>query len=134
MEKITELVVPLFGIFFTIGLPLFLVFWIVYTKHRERMRLIEKGMTPEEAKQYFKSPNKIIYRNQFSSLKWGIIIFSLGAGIFIAHILEDKFDMGDGITGGTILIFLGAGFLAYYMIVKSQITSGSDSKSELPKN
>jgi len=134
MEKITELVVPLFGIIFSIGLPLLLVFWIVYTKHRERMRLIEKGLSPEDAKQYFKGTNKIQYRNPFSSLKWGIIIFSLGAGIFIAHILEDKFDMGDGITGGTILIFLGAGFLIYYLIVKSQIEASPDSKSELPKN
>ena len=134
MEKITELVVPLFGIIFTIGLPLLLVFWIVYTKHRERMRLIEKGLTPEEVKQYFRHDVKIRTYHPFGALKWGILIFSLGAGIFVAHILEDKFDLGDGITGGTILIFLGAGFLIYYLLVRSQVTSSAENNSELPKN
>jgi hypothetical protein len=134
MERITELVIPLFGIIFTIGLPLLLVFWIIYTKHRERMRLIEKGLTPEEVKQYFKRDEKVRASHPYGALKWGIIIFSLGVGIFVAHLLEDKFDVGDGISGGTILIFLGAGFLIYYLLVRSQSTSVSNNKSELPKN
>lgn len=134
MEKITELLVPLFGIIFTIGLPLLLVFWIVYTKHRERMRLIEKGLTPEEVKQYFRHDVKIRSGQSLGALKWGIIIFALGIGMFVAHILEDRMDLGDGITGGTVLIFLGAGFLVYYLIARTQFVPNSDKKSELPKN
>ena len=52
-RELEQVLVPIFGILFTIGLPLLLVFWIIYTKHREKMRLIEKGFTPEEARKFF---------------------------------------------------------------------------------
>ncbi len=47
-----EGLIPLFAIIFTFGIPGILIFFWQYSKHREKMRLIEKGLTAEEAKLY----------------------------------------------------------------------------------
>jgi hypothetical protein len=118
-----EALVPIFGIIFTFGIPGVIIFWWLYTRHRERMRLIEKGLTPEEVKSYFASTPSISKpRNAFSSLKWGILITFLGLGIFIANMLEDKFNMSDGMTTGLVFIFAGVGFVLYYVLVKNKLT------------
>jgi Na+/melibiose symporter-like transporter len=117
-----EALIPIFGIIFTFGIPGVIVFWWLYTRHRERMRLIEKGLTPDEVKSYFANTNTNTKpRNPFSALKWGILITSLGFGIFIANLLEDKYNMGDGMTTGLVFIFAGAGFILYYALIKNRI-------------
>ncbi|MBS1514870.1 MAG: hypothetical protein JSS63_07550 [Bacteroidetes bacterium] len=122
-----EALIPIFGIIFTFGIPGVIIFWWLYTKHRERMRLIEKGLTPEEVKSYFSEANNKP-KNPYSTLKWGILITFLGAGIFVANLLEDKFNMGDGMTTGLVFIFAGLGFLLYYVLVKSKIGGGSNNQ------
>ena len=121
-----EALIPIFGIIFTFGIPGIIIFWWLYTRHRERMRLIEKGLTPDEVKSYFTSTNNKP-KNPFSALKWGILITFLGLGIFIANMLEDKFDMSDGMTTGLVFVFAGVGFILYFMLVKNRI--GNDSKN-----
>jgi len=115
-----EALIPIFGIIFTFGIPGVIVFWWLYTRHRERMRLIEKGLTPEEVKSYFTSA-VTKPKNAFSSLKWGILITFLGIGIFIANMLEDKYNMSDGMTTGLVLVFAGVGFILYYVIIKNRL-------------
>ena len=111
-----ENLIPIFAIVFTFGIPGLIIFWAIYTKHRERMRLIEKGVTPEEARKYFNiAPIK--YRNNFSALKFGIILLFLGLGIFLANILSEIYNFGDGVLFGLVILFIGAGFLVYYAIV-----------------
>ena len=118
-----EALIPLFGIIFSFGIPGVIIFWWLYTRHRERMRLIEKGLAPEEVKSYFSnSPSVSKPRNAFSSLKWGILITFLGLGIFIANLLEDKYNMSDGMTTGLVFVFAGVGFVLYYVIVKNKLT------------
>ena len=118
-----EALIPLFGIIFSFGIPGVIIFWWLYTRHRERMRLIEKGLAPEEVKSYFSSSNSVSKpRNAFSSLKWGILITFLGLGIFIANMLEDKFNMSDGMTTGLVFVFGGVGFILYYVLVKNKLT------------
>ncbi len=117
-----EALIPLFGIIFSFGIPGVIIFWWLYTRHRERMRLIEKGLAPEEVKSYFASAsNTSRPRNAFSALKWGILITFLGMGIFIANLFEDKFNMSDGMTTGLVFVFAGAGFILYYVLVKNKI-------------
>jgi len=123
-----EALVPLFGIIFSFGIPGVIIFWWLYTRHRERMRLIEKGLAPEEVKSYFSNSTSVNKpRNAFSSLKWGILISFLGLGIFIANMLEDKFNMSDGMTTGLVFIFAGVGFVLYYVLVKNKLTDKNPS-------
>ena len=133
MDHLIEQTIPIFGIIFTFGIPGIIIFWAIYSKHRERMRLIEKGLTPDEVKNYFKYSDKHPRpRNPFGALKWGILFLFLGAGIFVANVLEQKFDFSDGISFGVIMLFVGAGFLTYYLMVKGKMDN--DSNSNISKN
>jgi hypothetical protein len=127
MDKLIEGMIPIFGIIFTFGIPGIIIFWVIYTKHRERMRLIEKGLSPEDVKNYFAGPEKK-YHGPSGSLKWGILFLFLGAGIFIANVLEQKFDFNDGVTFGVILLFVGAGFVTYYLLVRGRVPESGDDK------
>lgn len=115
-----EALIPVVAIIFTFGIPGILVFWWLYTKHREKMRLIEKGLTPEEVKAYFSETNTKP-RNPYSSLKWGILLTFLGAGIFFANLLEGIYDLEEGVMMGIIILSAGLGFLVYFAIVNSKI-------------
>ena len=118
MSDIIDLVSPLLSILMVFGVPGLLIFWVLYTKHRERMRLIEKGLSPEELKNYFAKEEKI--KTPYRGLKWAIILLSLGVGILVSNILYDKYNLSDGYTFGFVMFFLGAGFLMYYLIIRNK--------------
>jgi hypothetical protein len=132
MERIVENMIPIFGIIFTFGIPGLIIFWVIYTKHKERMRLIEKGLTPEEVKQYFSDPEKP--KNPYSGLKWGLILAFLGAGIIVSNILYDKMQLSDGYTGGFVILSIGLGYLVYFIIVKSKTDNDRFKKQTETKN
>lgn len=128
MSDIIDLVIPLLSILMVFGVPGLLIFWAMYTKHKERMRLIEKGLSPEELKDYFSKEVKI--RTPYRGLKWAIILLSLGAGIIIANVLYDRFNLSDGFTFGFVMLFLGAGFLAYYLIIRNKEKQSFDEEKK----
>ena len=115
-----EALIPMVAIVFTFGMPGVIIFWWLYTKHRERMRLIEKGLTPEEVKAYFTETNNKP-RNPYSSLKWGILLTFLGIGIFLANLFEGIYDLEEGVMMGIIVLSAGIGFLVYYGVVSSKL-------------
>ncbi len=132
MERFIDSMIPIFGIIFTFGIPGLIIFWAIYTKHKERMRLIEKGLTPEEVKRYFADPEKP--RNPYSGLKWGLILAFLGAGIIISNILYDKMQLSDGYTGGFVILSIGLGYLVYFIIVKNKTEEDKFKKINEDKN
>ncbi|MDQ3020460.1 MAG: DUF6249 domain-containing protein [Bacteroidota bacterium] len=115
-----ESLIPLVAIIFTFGIPGIIIFWWLYTKHRERMRLIEKGITPEEVKAYFADANAKP-RNPYSSLKWGILLSFLGVGIFLANLFEGMYEIEEGVMMGIIVLSAGLGFLVYFAVVSAKI-------------
>lgn len=115
-----EALIPLAAIVFTFGIPGILIFWWLYTKHREKMRLIEKGLPPEEVKAYFADSNSKP-KNPYSSLKWGVLLTFLGVGIFVANLIEGMYDVEEGVVMGIVILSAGLGFLVYYSIVSSKI-------------
>ena len=128
--------IPIVAIIFTFGIPGVLIFWAIQSKHQERMRLIEKGLSPEEMKAYFSETGKRIY-SPYRTLKWGIILGFLGVGFLIAKILENAYDMEEDITFAILLIAGGAGFLLYYIIVKNKVngrSTGSVQDTSLKQN
>jgi hypothetical protein len=118
-----EEMIPIFGIVFTFGIPGLIIFWIIYTKHKERMRLIEKGITPEDAKKYFAEEQKA--KNPFGMLKFALVLLFLGAGIIIANILSEYYYVNDGITIGLVILFVGIGYLTYYFIAMQKMKNNS---------
>jgi len=137
MRDFAEAFVPVVAIIFTFGIPGIIIFWAINSKHRERMKLIERGLTPEEVRDYFRDADKKP-RSPFSTLKWGLLFLFLGVGFLLSNILEYTMDLSDEITPALLLFFGGAGFITYYLIVKSKtngstqgsITPGSQNKTE----
>ncbi len=128
MHAAIESLIPVVAIIFTFGIPGIIVFWWLYTKHREKMRLIEKGLTPEEVKAYFSDTvQKPV--NRYSSLKWGILFTFLGFGIFAANLLESFYDIEEGVMMGLILFCVGLGFLLYYAIISSKAKNISQNQN-----
>ncbi|MCE1163821.1 MAG: DUF6249 domain-containing protein [Bacteroidetes bacterium] len=128
-----ETIVPIFAIVFTFGFPALIIFWAIYTKHRERMRLIEKGISPEEARKYFTAVEKRP-RGSLGALKWGIILLFLGIGIFTANVLEQVYEFNDGISFGTVVLFLGLGFIIYYFLARGRNNVNESQNLNIPKN
>jgi Domain of unknown function (DUF6249) len=120
MNNVVESFIPVVAIIFTFGIPGIIIFWWLYTKHRERMRLIEKGLTPDEVKAYFADTNTKP-RNPYSSLKWGILLTFLGIGIFLANLFEGLYEIEDGVMMGIIVLSAGLGFLVYYTVVNAKM-------------
>ena len=128
--SIGETLIPVIAIIFTFGIPGIIIFWYLYSRHRERMRLIEKGLPPEEVKRYFAGVEKV-NRGNYSALKWGIIFTALGLGIFLGNFLEQALDLDEGVTFGIVIVLLGLGFLVYYFISNSGIKSASQQNPEI---
>lgn len=120
---ISELIIPLGGMIMGLGLPALIIFWIIYSRHRERMRLIEKGLSPEEVKQFFKDEKRC---DPFRGLKWGIIFIFLGGAIIISNLLYEIFDLEDGYTIGFVILSLGLAFLTYYLIIKNKLKNNNE--------
>lgn len=127
-HDLQEILVPIFAMVFIFGFPAIIIFWAIYTKHRERMRLIEKGISPEEAKKYFIDSEKKP-RNPYGSLKWGLILLFLGIGIFAGNVIEEIYDFNEGVVFGIVLLSAGIGFLIYYLLVKNKLQESVNSNT-----
>ena len=57
-----------------------MVFGVVYLYKKENLAMIEKGMNPKD-KMHRPAP--------FRSLKWGLLLFGAGVGLFIAFFLDN---------------------------------------------
>lgn len=102
--------------FFTvIGLAITIA-WIIISWYNFRLkkRIIDSGPVNEEAMGFIKKLNG----TGTEALKWGCILFSSGLGLVVANYLPCPF--GSPIPYGVELMFIAAGFLAYYFIVKKQ--------------
>ncbi len=78
----------------------------IYFKSRERQTLIEKGLGPEQIKEFFESkkdPNRL--------LKYGIIIFAFGLGLGLGIMMEDTTSKEYWIPL-LLFTFTGLGFVA----------------------
>jgi hypothetical protein len=125
MRDFAEAIVPIFGIIFTFGIPGIIIFWYLQSKHKERVKLIDKGLTPEEVRAYYTDAEKKP-KNPYSTLKWGILFTSLGLGLFISYILSEVYDMSDSVTPAFLLFFGGLGFIIYYLIVNKKLSQNNN--------
>lgn len=104
-----------FGILLIIAFPVCgLIGFYMKTKNQERMKLIEKGINPDEGLSISE------YRKQ-SNLKNGVLFLSLGLGLFIGHLLVINYEIMDKFITymAMLLVFGGIGFLINYLIVRN---------------
>ncbi len=79
-EGMLALFIPIIAIFIT-GLVLVTAF---YFRSREKQMLIEKGLSTEEIKEYFKTK-----KDDLALYKFGVIIVAFGLGLGVGLFLED---------------------------------------------
>jgi hypothetical protein len=91
-----------------------LIGFYIKTKNQERIKLIEKGINPDD------ELNISDYRKQ-TNLKVGVLFLALAFGLFAGHILVISYDTLDPfITYLTmLLLFGGIGFLINFLILRS---------------
>lgn len=94
-----------------------------YLRSRERQLMIEKGLSPEQINELFKSK-----RNPYTWLKLGIITILTGLGIGLG-IMTQNAGMNDGWTPLLIITLSGLGFVLAFFV--SRKFEKEDEKSEL---
>lgn len=119
MNNFLENLVPLFALVFTFGIPGVIIFYWIYLKHKERTKLMDMGLSPQEARDYFREQERKP-KNPLSSMKWGILLTMIGMGLFIG-ILLDEAGFKDSLTGVMVLLFGGLGFIIYYFVASSKL-------------
>ena len=123
--EVLAVLIPIIAILSTVALPIIvgsiLIFNKINSTHKERMGLIKQGIIPPVAPK--RKPEKQNTPNRYVSLRNGIILIPLGIG-FIAGFLGIKYlvigeDNPFFFLAASIVLFLGIGFLVFYLITKN---------------
>lgn len=117
-ETITALV-AIIGIFIlpvvTVG---YIVYYLLKTRNSQRMELLKQGIMPSS--QMKAAPNKL------TALRNGCIFIGLAAGIIAGLIVDYQIDYSDMgsflIMIASSILFIGIGYIVYYLIVKNKNT------------
>ena len=94
-----------------------LIIWLV-TRHRERVAMIEKGLTSDEIKAMY---HREIRRDPFTSLKWGLLFLLAGAAILLGNFLHAQFNVEEGVIIGLVCLFVGIGLVIFYSIASKKL-------------
>lgn len=111
-----ETLVAVLGVICTIGLPvvmaIFICYWVLTGKHKERMAMIERGIVPEEAERQKANPNRYI------ALRNGILMISLALGALVGFILDPYITNINNyvVLPATTILFGGIGFVSYFFL------------------
>jgi hypothetical protein len=84
----------------------FVVLSYFTTRNRERMAMIEKGLSSEEIKAMY---TRDVRRDPLSSLKWGILFVLAGMALMLGVYLHETYHVEEGIIVGMIALFVGIG-------------------------
>ena len=93
------------------------------TRHRERIQMIEKGMTAEEIRSMiqfggFKS-------DPLASLKWGMVFIGVGLAAVTGMWLHNAYMVDEGVIPGLIALFGGMGLVVFYFVANRKARSAS---------
>lgn len=89
-----------------------IVFVIASARNRERMAMIEKGVSPKD----FMTDRR---PNSYGILKWALLLVGIGFGLFIGSLLEAYTSISEeSAYFACALFFGGAGLFAAFLIAK----------------
>ena len=95
-----------------------MVYGIVYLamRRKERMALIEKGLSADVLEAQRRSP---------STLKWGMVFLGVGIGILLGRILAEYTMLGEEESFfSMVFLFGGLALLIYYFLEKRMESNG----------
>ena len=128
-----ETLVAVLAIICAIGLPvvmtIFICYWVLTGKHKERMAMIERGIVPEEALRTKANPNRYI------ALRNGMLMASLAIGALIGILIESCFTFTNEwhwlLVPMITVLFGGIGFVGYFFL--SHHLEQKEAKENLPQ-
>lgn len=88
---------------------------------KTRNKLIDKGLVDDKVKQLFAQQAQL---QRLSSLKWGMVLVSIGLSLLISYVWPDLFS--DGGTIGLMFLFAGIAFLAYFAVAQKELPRSHD--------
>jgi hypothetical protein len=91
------------------------------TRHRERIQMIEKGMTAEEIRSMIQFGG--FKPNPLSSLKWGMVFIGVGLAAITGLWLQSAFMVEKGVIPGLIALFGGIGLVVFYYVADRKTRS-----------
>ncbi|MBI4548803.1 MAG: hypothetical protein HY707_12545 [Ignavibacteriae bacterium] len=109
-----EFVIPIF--LFTCTAAVLIVWLLV--RHRERMNMVEKGLSAEDIKAMYA---RDIKRDPLSSLKWGMLFVLGGLAVMLGNFLVQRYDVEPGIVIGMVILFVGIGLVLFYTIATKKM-------------
>ena len=111
-----EIVVPIFLFGGTAA-----VLWKYFEgRHKERMAMIEKGVSPSEFRSA--SPFRLWQGSVLGNLKWGLLLIFAGSGWLIGEQLQYHFGFHEeSAIFGTILITGGLALIIFYFIATKKM-------------
>jgi hypothetical protein len=84
-------------------------------RHKERMVMIEKGVSPADLKS--NTPIRLWRSNVLSNLKWGLLLVFAGIGLLVGQQLQYYFGFHeDSAVFGSMLIAGGLALIIFYLI------------------
>lgn len=86
----------------------------IFAKHRERIMMVEKGMSSEDIKALY--GRSIRQHDPLGSLKWGILFVLAGAAILLGNFLHERYGVEEGAIIGLVILFVGLGLVIFYGI------------------
>jgi len=103
-----------FLIVLVIFAAIFGIIWVIASsRNRERMAMIEKGVSPKE---FMTEPRP----NSYGILKWALLLVGIGFGLFIGSVLETYTSIQEEPAYfAAALFFGGAGLFAAFLIAKN---------------
>lgn len=110
---------PIFVVFIIFGSTALVIYKYVETRHKERMAMIEKGVSPADFKGM--TLRDFLKINPLSSLKWGLVLMFVGIGLIVATFLDQAYYMSDSVYPGSMLIFGGLAFVIFYSIASRKM-------------
>jgi len=93
-----------------------IIAWVIiaWYNYRLKKRIIESGPINDEAMGFLKN----LSGTGFESLKWGCIVFLGGLGLVVINFIP--YNYGSSLPYGLEAMFIAAGFLIYYVLVRKQ--------------
>ena len=122
-----DIFIPIIAILSTIALPiatgLILGFKKINSEHKERMGLIQQGIIPPIKRKPKVNPNR------YNSLRNGVVLVAIGVGITVGIIGIETLEIAVSnpfmFTTASTLLFLGIGYLVFYLILSYSIQYSS---------
>ena len=90
----------------------------LFTRHREHMAIIEKGVPPEEIRSLYRKERSTAY--PLASLKWGLVIALVGLAAGIGATLNSMGLVPDGVVVAIATCAGGTGLIIFYLIARKQ--------------